>query len=794
MVWIREEFQTVAGGKPAAFPYADWEEKTRWDFVKPEADPLQAILGEEPPSLWRPMIVALVADAGNEHSYVAAAHALLEIIRPMEGHPKAAVDEMTLAFLNELTAEEPPQDQERLSHIVIYRPEPDAKEEPDFYRTLHVGPAVPKASLKFGPKAGDGREYGVKAIKRDVVLTAVIDDQIGIANQRFRLSENTTRILHFWRQGIEDVFEGDSGGAVVLGREFTKANIDEALAESNTDQAFYKRLDEPRQANPQRVIVKWAEQAQTDAFSDDQASTLLNQLSADIFPITPDQILQSRAPGASSVDFYTDIQTVFRSSISLTQGVLSDYVRPISSINAHGTAVLDIAAGADLAYTPAEELEKRPIAAVQLPYLATVETSGARFDAYVLQAVQRILYWADNFESEGAMHRIPVVINFSYGITAGRKNGTGVLESEIRRLTERRNAQGIPTVAVLPAGNTYRSLLNGAVAVETGALAEVEWRVLPHDFTPSFLEIRVTPDQTGEETDWELAVTLPGGEVKTLRKADAMGRSWVKKTDPEPIESMAIFADVEKETCSDLITLALAPTKNFERPQYLARPGTYKVKVTNLGPKATVRFDVQRDDTPVGYPVAGRQSYLDGPSVDAVDAETKVRRWPSGDGVVQVNETLNVVAGAEDSMMFLAGGTFADDNRTGKDETDRQSAYYSSMGESPRKPDVSAVTEQGRSAIRGVLASGTFSNSTTWLSGTSAAAPQVTRAIVELLLKCPDINMTKADILAALPLVEWTADDPRKGAGVLNEELAIKGSDRKARRRLTEAPTAPPNA
>ena len=47
--------------------------------------------------------------------------------------------------------------------------------------------------------------------------------------------------------------------------------------------------------------------------------------------------------------------------------------------------------------------------------------------SYVLQAVRLIMLWADRFGQDG----VPLVINFSYGLLAGPKDGTQKIEQAL---------------------------------------------------------------------------------------------------------------------------------------------------------------------------------------------------------------------------------------------------------------------------------------------------------------------------------------------------------------------------
>lgn len=69
------------------------------------------------------------------------------------------------------------------------------------------------------------------------VITVVIDDGMGIANHRFRLSEKTSRIAWFL-----DMNQAPTAGATAdPGRSFSKAEIDALLVQSGTDETQFYR-------------------------------------------------------------------------------------------------------------------------------------------------------------------------------------------------------------------------------------------------------------------------------------------------------------------------------------------------------------------------------------------------------------------------------------------------------------------------------------------------------------------------------------------------------------------------
>ena len=89
----------------------------------------------------------------------------------------------------------------------------------------------------------------------------------------------------------------------------------------------------------------------------------------------------------------------------------------------------------------------RPIIAVQLPVSVTEDTSGSKLTAYAAAAIHYIVDRADRLAGNGP--RLPIVINFSYGMLAGPHDGTLHIERIIASFIA--TADGLRPV--LPTGN-----------------------------------------------------------------------------------------------------------------------------------------------------------------------------------------------------------------------------------------------------------------------------------------------------------------------------------------------------
>lgn len=680
--------RTTRAPAAAIDPYEDFETAIRPD-------------GTDPAGLWHPVFIRLRAETDGTPGYTAAARRILRL--QARKPDRVAMGADSLAVLHRLIAREAAGSSavDHLRYLFIYRPTELAYDPlrlgagaggATVCDVVQVGVAVPRAAVDTTPLPEDSADtLQSQTLRPDIVVTAVIDDFIGIAHERFRAAPARTRLRHHWIQGIESIDPVHGGRpTVAIGQEFGSAEIDALLAGTASEPAFYRALD--------------AE-------------------------------LQRRAGVNAGVP-----------GLKFEEG---DYRRPIGFNETHGTHIMDLAGGAPMGTLDADA---RPLVGVELPALATIETNGARLDAFVLQAVQRILNWCDDWHlPAGGTARVGVVINLSYGITAGPKTGRGFLEREIARLLDARNAEGLPSKIVLPAGNSYRSHLTGAVSVTQGQARALDWRILPQDRSSSYLELRLPA-----AASCALTLTPPHGPAETVAMpapGAGIAREW--RRDGQVLG--AIYAQPSPtEAGITRVILALGPSTRYGPGQHVTPAGAYGISLAHTGTgtdetSLDVTLDVQRDDTPSGFPIHGRQSYLEDAHIGRRDPVTKDYAAPHSDSAVKWTGSLSAYATHPGEHVFVVGGAYPDSRAPDATADRRDPARYGAAGPSrganARNPDLAAVCEEGR-MIGGMLAAGAFSGAGSVFSGTSSAAPQIARAIVDALQggTAPD----KAAILDAI--------------------------------------------
>ena len=581
---------------------------------------------------------------------------------------------------------------------------------------LHVGPVIP------GQTAPDARRERVDVPvlnKANVplsvpvsVLTAVIDDEIGFLNSRFRADPQRTRIKRFWSMAPERL-KSSQGAEVAFGRVLTDEQIESIylpMVAHGGEPAAYARLDQ------------------------EAARAASGQ---------PLQAGRFRDPA---------------------------YRRPRALVASHGTAVLDLAAGR----APDETAPKHPsdpIFAVELPQLATADTSGGWLDAYVLQAVIEVMDWADSVPTSpaddeaadeaadeaddnesGQITLKPLVINLSYGINAGPKDGSGFLAHHLAELVEQRNKLA-PTWMVLPSGNSYEARGRADVGLAQGNASDLVWQISPDDASPSFLEVFL-------QGKARLILTAPGAGPLEVTVGGGAHQEW--QFVPEMGQpSQALYVQPHKN--GSRVTWALAPTRpGGAQNGALALSGEYTLRIEAYDGPVTGSVEVQRDDTPSGYSTGARQSVLTLKEASGYSQDIKTGEFTKPQSPLTRDGTISDYATAQSPHILVVGAA-----ANVPDSGQIKAADYTSAGTGQIEPDLSILCEDGQ-RHSGRLASGLYSGSSVAFGGTSMAAAVATRRLVQALSMNPWLDKTGFLNAQSVLTTPQQADEPRLGSRVIS--------------------------
>ncbi|WGW05424.1 S8/S53 family peptidase [Tropicibacter oceani] len=446
------------------------------------------------------------------------------------------------------------------------------------------------------------------------------------------------------------------------------------------------------------------------------------------------QSLEQRGPGGGVLLGETLSQTQITALLAqpecaayaaLNDRLFKGEARQITGFSTtHGTHILDLAAGADPAGDDA--VRDWPLLAVQLPPQAIEDTSGTRFESYMVQAVRWILRRAGEIDKTA-----PVIVNLSLGVLAGPKDGSRFVEYQIaREAAEWERVTGQPVRIVWSFGNDHQGHLVARFKYKAAdnrkrTDRDITWRVQPCDQTPSYLELRLPRRDMG---DLQVALTAPDGTTSGFGPL-APGQLRSLEQDGQAIARLyhVPARDFGTGVVSPAhVVLALAPTEARKQAEPEAPSGAWRVTLRHEGPEALEPvLQIQRDDALRGYRAQARQSYFD--DADAHDWNPEAMDYGAyAPGCPITHEgTHSAMATAPARQVFCVAAAA----HRGGPQGD-QPARYSAQGAPWSVPGpTAAVSAQDGVFHRGLLASGTLSGSARAIGGTSAAAARLTRAL-----------------------------------------------------------------
>lgn len=388
-----------------------------------------------------------------------------------------------------------------------------------------------------------------------------------------------------------------------------------------------------------------------------------------------------------------------------------------AAASSHGSAIADLAAGFDTHDPVAKQF---PIIAVSLPPKVSRDTLGIFMPQYLLAATKHIIdrtrrlcRWIEHQKGLPPLSvKLPVVINLSYGLTAGAKDGSGSVAAFQDDITQNPPADIGPVRFVISMGNHRLTRSHARLASDQ----PIDWHVQPDDVTPSFVEI--WSDPSADDTPMQLRLTAPdmaGQQTTNFTGFD----QWAELTAGPNHIARAYLQRVEQGdgTARQCITLAIPPTVPSHVISRFGRAGIWQLSPISAAP---VHAYVQRDESLEGASGSGgRQSYFNAPDYQIYDDSGRLIEMDDGTCAITRYGTLN---------SFACGKTQI---RVGSERADGSLTPYSGLGfEGGAAIEGDRTAPSDRSVMRpGILTMGLLSGSRQLLSGTSVAAPQVTREI-----------------------------------------------------------------
>ena len=362
----------------------------------------------------------------------------------------------------------------------------------------------------------------------------------------------------------------------------------------------------------------------------------------------------------------------------------------------------------------------------------TADTSGTFAEMFIIIALARLIDHVEHrCQTEGEDY--PVIVNLSFGLSAGPKDGSSLLDRFIDAIGTHRGPDRAAMQFVVPAGN--HRLARCYAHLDRPLTAErppLWWHLPPDDPTPSFMEIWSAPMHTAPST-LPLSLSLqspmhhaatplaavPMDTVQELRAADALlARAYVQWV---PNGSGGRIR----------LTLVTPPTIPGGRESVCVPSGDWRILIEPAEGTAPIAWPldlmIQRDDMIPGYRTGGRQSRFEdsqyrvssaGGFTFNKDRKTADGHWP----YVRRRGTMNALATARDTV--VVAGCYADT---------LELVGYSGEGAGKagiREPDASAPASFNR--LRGgIQAAGSRSGSRVGVEGTSVAAPTLSRELAK---------------------------------------------------------------
>ena len=374
--------------------------------------------------------------------------------------------------------------------------------------------------------------------------------------------------------------------------------------------------------------------------------------------------------------------------------------------NSHGAAVLGEIAGtrsfaARKSLTDAAATT--PILAVQLPRATIGYSARASLAVHILDGLRWML------SRIGTMDQL--VVNVSLGTHAGPHDGSSILEraiDELIKLTSFKRPHVERLAVVLAAGNSREARSHAKFDLSTKAKS-IQFRVLPDDITPSFIEIWLPLN-----ADVTVALISPSNVASTANE----------RNDSQVLENAAghvLAAIYRPENIANgngqMILVAIAPTV-----EGYAEHGIYKLVLTANRAVKNVHAWIERDNSmyDLNRP-RGRQSYF----VDEqyIPSGRDHKPPPATKSFIERETTLNSYATGKRTVVV---GAF--------DASRGRVAIDSSAGPVRNSRGVLAPIAAGVSEeslwVEGQRVAGTRSGDVSRLRGTSIAAPKVARLLL----------------------------------------------------------------
>ncbi|GAA0774588.1 hypothetical protein E1180_14125 [Roseibium denhamense] len=552
----------------------------------------------------------------------------------------------------------------------------------------------------YEPQLDDMSSLGINPAK--AVIVGIIDDGINIAHEHFIDADGNPRVDCAWIQDGRLSPDGRRASSVLFGQELTASQIKGVLAQFDSEEKTLRALGlvDPTRSEP---------------------TTLSKAFSHGTF------VLDALA-GYSHSPFGHD------------GPLLEEQGRP---------------AGRQTA-----DAKDRRIVSVQLNRRVTGESSGALYTLFAILGLEYIVdrsrRIAKQLRKPGGK-KIPLVMNFSYGLSGGPHNGDHLFERFVQKTVETldKDPDLGPLLVPMPVGNRFLLKGHAHVAAEKAGdhTLNLNWITQPQDPSPNYLEIwlpkpagaqkkrgkakqpvtlTLTPPFGDKEAVFSETVdiaSLNGTENRDLHDSSGtiVGRLTFDCLDAANAPSGPASGPLPNSYPKLRILIALAPTRPVADETASIPPGSWNVSVTaKLSKGEFLEAWIQRDDSPPFFRRQGRQSYLEHQSWTVEgqrqdELNEHVQPLPEEAGLSKYG-TINGLA-TSSAMIRVSGYRLKDGSRA---------VYAGAPHAGMPGEDVSAASDRSR-VFAGLVGTGGRSGSTQIMNGTSVSAPIVGRSLADFL-------------------------------------------------------------
>ncbi len=396
----------------------------------------------------------------------------------------------------------------------------------------------------------------------------------------------------------------------------------------------------------------------------------------------------------------------------------------LSEYSTHGAAVLGIAAG--------DKEDNHLLMGVNFPPAAVKDTSGSLLPFFVLLGICHCLERTQALSQQLAKAApkrfanvtIPLVFNLSYGVLAGPKDGSGILENVMEQLSQLAPGclPGIGKISfVVPMGNGKQTQTSALLS--KGAKSAVQLRLPPEDRTPSYVELWQCGTSASKPQTQSFTLKLTPPQGKTACEIPLAPFETQTTYTFDCGAHLRIYTSLREHNgvYREMVMLAFPPTWARARKNY-SRPGDWKIELVSAT-QSQVQIYVQRDESLFGLESGGRQSRLHHKDYVRLGPDGRLLNEDPPQQSSPITRMRTVSAFANAPSVKRVGGTV---KKFG------QHAYYSALGDAaqsrPIDGDHKEFSDDSRNTA-GVIVRGVRSGCYERLSGTSLAAPKVALGI-----------------------------------------------------------------